>query len=448
MLVFGGWNGYPRNELWALALASTPDWTALVTPAGLSPTGRYGHCAIHDSPRARMVVVGGYDSNFLGDVWALALAATPAWTQLAPTGTPPAGRESHSAVYDPVRDRLLVFGGYNDSSPYYLNDVWALSLAGTPAWTHLTPAGTPPSARYGHGAIYDPVRDRMVVFGGYYYSSGEHYLSDVWALSLAGTPAWTQLAPTGTAPGARYYHSAIYDPSGDRMLVFGGRDILSIVRNDVWALSLAGTPAWTQLAPTGTLPTARYAHSAVLDPVRGRMMVFGGTDGSLEKNDAWALTLAGTPVWAALAPDATPPGARRMHSAIWDAAGDRMVVFGGYKTCNHDDVWALGGIVPLGVDEPVMQPSLGFLRAPVPTPSRGATSVSYSIAQAGRVRLGIYDASGRLVRRLVDGERPAGKETVVWNGTSESGARLGTGVYFVQLSGPGIRETRKVILLK
>ena len=50
----------------------------------------------------------------------------------------------------------------------------ALSLAGTPAWSALAPSGTPPSWRYMHSAIYDPVRDRMVVFGG---SS----LNDVWA---------------------------------------------------------------------------------------------------------------------------------------------------------------------------------------------------------------------------------------------------------------------------
>ena len=66
----------------------------------------------------------------------------------------------------------------------------------------------------------------------------------------------------------------------------------------------------------------------------------------------------------------------------------------------------------------------------------------------GRVRLGVYDASGRLVRRLVDGERRAGAETVVWDGLNASGARLGAGVYFVRLAGPGLRETRRLILLR
>lgn len=45
-------------------------------------------------------------------------------------------------------------------------------------------AGVPPSQRFGHTAIFDPARDRMVVFGGWDGAS----LNDVWALSLAGEP--------------------------------------------------------------------------------------------------------------------------------------------------------------------------------------------------------------------------------------------------------------------
>jgi hypothetical protein len=122
---------------------------------------------------------------------------TQAWTDLTPSGTSPTSRRFHTAIYDPVRDRVVVFGG---DAPGVLNDVWALSLGGTPAWTELAPSGIPPSARYLHGAIYDPVRDRMVVFGGWDPSSR----NDVWALSLAGSPAWTLLAPTGGLPSGRY----------------------------------------------------------------------------------------------------------------------------------------------------------------------------------------------------------------------------------------------------
>src|SRR5207245_666067 len=204
-----------------------------------------------------------------------------------------------TAIYDPVRDRMVVFSG-NDSS--YRNDVWTLSMAGSPSWSALAPEGNPPSARYQHSTVYAPVRDRMVVVGGY---DGDN-LNDVWALSLAGSLAWTALAPAGSPPSARYSPTAFYDPVRDRMLVFGGYD--SVYHNDAWALSLAGSPAWSPLAPAGS-PPARYRHTAIYDPVRDRMLVFGGSD-SLYRNDVWTLSLAGSSAWNALAAAGTPPSPR------------------------------------------------------------------------------------------------------------------------------------------
>ena len=364
MVVFGGVGNTfsPLDNAWALSLADTPVWTLLAPPPG-----RGCHTAIYDPMRDRMVVFGGIwgiSPWYRNEVWALSLAGTPAWTRLTPTGTPPAERYYHSAIYDPVRDRMVVFGGYNTSSGRF-NDVWALSLAGTPAWTQLMPTGTPPSVRNRHSAIYDPVRDRMVVFGGY----GGSYLNEVWVLSLADPPAWTQLTPTGTLPGARCNHSAIYDPVRDRMVVFGGNT--TVYFDEVWALSLADPPAWTQLTPTGTLPGARSVHSAIYDPVRDRMVVFGGRPTSGYLNDVWALSLAGTPDWAQLAPTGTLPGARNVHSAIYDPVRDRMAVFGGYADSYLNDVWMLTW----------GSPSLAVVTCPgdvVGTPG-GSTPASYSI---------------------------------------------------------------------
>jgi predicted small integral membrane protein len=446
MVMFGGWSGFDLNDAWALSLAGTPTWTQ-VTPAGMPPSAREGHIAIHDPVRHRMVVFGGYTgSSYVNQVWTLSLAGTPAWTQLTPSGTPPSGRAGHSAIYDPVRDRVMVFAGYSSSG---LNDVWALSLASTPTWTQLTPSGTPPSARYRPSAIYDPVRDRMVVFGGW---SGT-FINDVWALSLTGTPVWTQLTPSGTSPSVRVYHTAIYDPVRDRMVVFGGLSGSVLpgfsYLDDVWALSLAGTPAWTQLIPSGTSPSARYNPSAIYDLVRDRMVLFGGESESDLLNDVWELSLADTPAWAQLAPTGGPPIGRGAHSAIYDPVHDSMVMFGGMgSSTNLNDVWTLGWSFNTAVGDRPVRPLISYLRPPAPNPTRGATTVTYALARAGRVQLGVYDVSGRLVRRLVDGERRAGTETVVWNGTAESGARLQAGVYFVRLAAPGFRETRRVVLLK
>ena len=192
------------------------------------------------------------------------LAGTPTWEKLSPGGAIPAARAWHSVIYDSAHERMVVFGGCNGFAPSYrrLSDVWALSLSGSPSWTMLVtpvPGVDAPDPLFAHSAVYDAARDRMVVCGG----DAGWISSDVWALSLDSPPAWTSIVPVGQLPLGRVYHSAIYDPVRDRMVVFGGTSGYS---NDVCALSLAGTPAWTQLASSGTPPFARDFHTAVYDP--------------------------------------------------------------------------------------------------------------------------------------------------------------------------------------
>jgi len=99
------------------------------------------------------------------------------------------------------------------------------------------PAGTLPRARLTPPSIiYDPVRRRLLVFGGF---AGDGSLSDdVWALSLAGTPAWNLLFPTDRRPAGGIATAPSTTPCANRMLIFGGHDYYDY-HNDVWALSLA-----------------------------------------------------------------------------------------------------------------------------------------------------------------------------------------------------------------
>jgi hypothetical protein len=333
----------------APAIASSPafdgTWSQLM-PVGGPPSPRDQHTAIYDPVRDRMVVYGG--GAGAGEVWALTLTGTPQWTQLMPSGPSPAPRWAHTAIYDPVRDRVVVFGGMG---PGPMNDVWALSLGAPPQWTQILPTGAPPTPRYEHSAIYDPVRDRMIVFGG---SSGGN---DVWTLSLGGSPQWTQLFPAGGTPSPRMSHTAIYDPVRDRMLIFAG---ISFV-NDVWSLSLGGAPQWLQLTPSGTPPNAREDHTAIYDPVRDRMVVFGGKDYlSVQQNDVWDLSLAASPQWTQLAPSGPLPATRRGQTAIYDPVRDWMIAFAGSGVGPvYNDTWALTWGTPTGVARVSVVPTYG-----------------------------------------------------------------------------------------
>src|SRR5439155_1705205 len=262
----------------------------------------------------------------------------------------------------------------------------------------LASTGSPPSARCFHTAIYDPVRDRMLVFGGY-DASATHYHNDLWALSLAGTPAWSALAPAGTPPSARIWHTAIYDPVRDRMLVFGGYDGRSLL-NDGWALSLAGSPAWTALAPAGSPPSARSSPTASYDPVRDGLVVLRGNDDISLLNDVFALPLAGTPAWSALAPARTPPSARLYHTAIYDPVRDRMLVFGGYGTGYLSDLWTLVWGTTGSVPGPLPH-TFEFVRLR-PNPSQGETLVDFDLGVPARVVLDVFDAQARRVNPMTE----------------------------------------------
>jgi hypothetical protein len=383
MIVFGGFNATSTNQVWTLSLDGSHRWELMAT-AGTPPQPRRYHAMVHDPVRDRLIVIGGLiaDGTVANDVWALSLSGAPTWTRLLPGGPALTPRRNVVAVYDPPRDRVIIHGGYNGL--FFLDETWSLLLGvgDAPRWTQIAPPGPKPVARNGAAAVYDPVRERMVVYGGW---SGTSYLGDVWALALSGLPSWTALAPSGTAPSPRRETAAVYDPAGDRMVVFGGF-ANNVYLRQCWALALGDAPAWTALAPAGEAPTARIGHSAILDPARGSMVMFGGYD-RLYLSDAWSLDLDGATTWTPLETEPLPVmAARRSHTAIYEPLEPSLLIHGGVGAFVWDDAWAL---------------SLGFEHQwrPVasstqPPPSRIAHSAVYDAPRHRMVSFGGISAAG------------------------------------------------------
>ena len=222
LIVHGGCSGDCTSALadaWTLDL-TTGAWTEL--PA--SPAGRTGHGAIYDAASNRLVVFGGSEGGpdtDRSDVWVLRDAngvGSPAWEALAVTAAPPPRRNA-SVVYDGATNRLLMFGG-RQGADTVLNDVWSLSLpngaAGAPAWTQLAPDGDAPAPRWGHSAAYDVVSRRMILFGGSgvgLESDRNLVANDLWLLAEGdgtSSPAWIRLAPASGPPDARFLSSVAY----------------------------------------------------------------------------------------------------------------------------------------------------------------------------------------------------------------------------------------------
>ena len=136
---------------------------------------------------------------------------------LTTTGTPLSPRTESAAVYDPVRDRMVIACGRLDGFTWY-SDIRGLLLSGTPLW-HAVGTNIQPVS--GQSAVYDGTHDRMVMFGGV---TGGSPNNEVVSVPLGVPSQLAELAPSGPPQPGRFYHSAIYDPRRDQMVLFGGDD--------------------------------------------------------------------------------------------------------------------------------------------------------------------------------------------------------------------------------
>jgi hypothetical protein len=448
LLVFGGSSGPVLSDTWALPLSSPGSaWIPLTS------TRRRGHTALFDVARHRMVVFGGESSNQLSDVWELGLDSDGTWARLNPSGTPPSPRALHSAIYDERRDRMIVFGGRGGPA---LNDLWELTFSGTLEWRPIVAQGPAPAPRFDHVAVYDPTRYRVIVFGG--MDAGGAF-SDAWILNLAGTPTWSLVPITGSKPLARGGAQGIYDPLRNRLVIHGGYTGNFTPLDDAWQLSLGAVPAWTLLAPSGTKPQARFASATVYDPSRDRMVVCSGTDFVNYFPDTWELQFTGAGTQSAWRTVFGPggPTSRSDHKAVYDSDTDRMLVFGGINLGGVlHDTWsmAFGSIV--GVDDPVPGAGAAGLSLALAgaNPAREGTRLAFELTREAAVELAVHDAAGRRVRTLVAETRAAGRHVASWDGRDEEGGRVAAGVYFARLAAGGAVAgawrpvTAKVVVLR
>lgn len=338
LVVFGGESptrGAFVNDTWIMSLGGEPVWTRLEQGPSSLPAPRSGHSVVF-VPSYGAVLFGGAGTTTFNDVWALGTLPAPSWGRLTPSGTAPGPRRGHSAVWDPLRRRMIVFGGERGQIMY--SEVWALTLSAQRSWSRLETIGAGPGVRSGHMAAYDPVHDRMMVYGG---RGPDGALGDVWALSLSGFPTWSRVPDEGEQPPARWLHGGGYDAATGRWLVVAGTGDGVNPRADAWWLSIGATVRAEALARDPVMPPRMY-HSVVRDARRNRLVAFGGADGRSALDDAWILDLGDDQGWQRVEADGERPGARWGAVAAYDGAGDRMLIALGRSIgTQYDDVWAL-----------------------------------------------------------------------------------------------------------
>lgn len=245
-----------------------------------------------DAARGELILFGGATFNDLLDgTWSF----NGLWRRRE-TATKPSARAEHVMVYDAARAEIVMFGGADASGALAETWVWD----GTD-WTLRHPAVSP-RAQTGASATYDADRGRIVLFGAAAGSSD----SETWEWDGM---TWLQRTPA-TAPPADYRPAMTYDATGGYTLM---------VSRDGTTWQWNGTD-WTN--PGLTALPQRFGRAMAFDAVRGVAVLVGGA-GGYPVGDTLEWTGGG---WT---PVASLVEARYYHAVAYDAALDRIVVFGG-----------------------------------------------------------------------------------------------------------------------
>lgn len=255
------------------------------------------------------------------------------WTKMA-VGNVPSKRSFSAMAYDPESDRIILFGGswYGGSNYNPLDDTWAYDY-NTDTWTNMT-TGVKPPARYFHSMVYYPKIDRIVMFGG--YTSGPPWaLNDAWTYDY-NTNAWKQMFPSVKPPGTMS-HTMAYDSESDRFVMFSGV-IVGSYTDETWSYNY-NTNNWTKMFPS-VKPEARESHAMAYDAADDRMIMFGGNCVSTGfSNETWSYNY-NTNNWTKMFPS-NKMAVRYGPAMTYDPRYEQVIMVGGYfqPPSYADDTW-------------------------------------------------------------------------------------------------------------
>lgn len=317
VIAFGGYSGVPATSSDLTLRFTGQQWQAL-SVAG-PPQAREGAVMLTDPVRDDVVMIGGYNRASIQIFTQVQRWDGATWTLLAQPQRPPP-RADHAFVLDTSRRRGLLFGGFGTQ---YLGDTWVYE---DDHWT-LATTSPQPSPRTEMMVAYDERRDRVLLFGGQ-GASGQ--LGDTWLWN----GSWSQVMPA-TSPSPRSVAAIAYDARRERVVMFGGRTEDGNVTDETWEWD--GT-TWTQRNVPG--PGALGRMVMAYDPIREQVVLFGGQGTTGDHNETWVWN--GT-AWTNVSP-VISPNPLNSASLTWSSARRRLVLFGGTGGAAwRDSTWEWDG---------------------------------------------------------------------------------------------------------
>jgi hypothetical protein len=295
---------------------------AVKVPRAAMPDVRAGHSLDYNPNTGDLYMFGGSDKNRdLDETWRYRHGT---WRQLSPPFAP-SPRRFHASAFDPLRNKLVVFGGLFPGSVY--NDVWELDGA-TEAWRNQTPTSGPqPTPSFSATMTFDAVRKRVLLSGGSDMSGA--VVNEVWEWDGANRQ-WIDRTPPAANNAIRKIGDAVaFDQRR-------GHAVL-VTPSGTWEWD-SNAGSWSLKAAPEASPPPRINAAFAYDPLRATMVLFGGSNNRLVRHDLWEWDGS---VWQELFLASSPP-TLQLTDLAYDAVNARFVFFGGNRGGREiDDSWTL-----------------------------------------------------------------------------------------------------------
>lgn len=233
------------------------------------------------------------------------------------------------------------------------------------------------------------------------------------------------------------------------------------IEGGTYPTTMAYDKQYTSYPQSAQHPTASKAPEATGCSVIRFRPETGSTDNVLRidydgpncvEQVAFVMKEAGGPVFTEYYLNLDANGNGTIDLPGWDGAEYCHMISSMPRDCGNgtfDYVFDADTDTQVGITEhPALFTRTIDLRQNAPNPMTASTEIRYRLAVDGPVRIEIYDASGRVVRHLVNAVSAAGDHHVLWDGRDDQTRVAAPGVYFYRLSNGIDTETRKLLVVE
>lgn len=140
-----------------------------------------------------------------------------------------------------------------------------------------------------------------------------------------------------------------------------------------------------------------------------------------------------------------PPTDHAWHVSVENVAGNTIANFS--HNTNFTDIQFPTGVRLVGADNGDI-PRAFALHQNYPNPFNPETVINFDIHEPTNVKLTVFNTLGQHVKTLVDQSMAPGAFQAVWNGLNELNEPVNSGMYLYVIEANGLRETRRMLLLK